>query len=735
MTEMAEFRENRDVRRPFLSTPDARVYFPASTIEKARRAVSRCLRRGEGVALVVGSTGTGKTLLARTLASEFEADNFVSVVSVSRKRDVKSFLQQFMFGLRQSYCGCDETEMRLMALDYLERSQRDKCVLLVDDAQNLSLRVFDEIRALIDQTAGVSKQLSVCLFGSNALEERLNLPALYPFEQRIVARSYLDVFTRDETRKYVDRELSRSKVGATFTKGAKDEIARLSSGVPRVVAQLCDRALFLAFDGEPDVPDDERTNASKRAAKTTSSVSVDISEVERAWNNLQNIPEESEETAPGDVGESSAIEFGELEDEDDDEVASAPTQSDVGASSVEQVSEPSAEKTDGFSEESPELSADEDVKTTTEEPEQSETSDASVVDWETERYGNVETRSTEFQTSPDESVGQTIEEARVVESAPLTPEERRLEAKRAFWDRDESTVFIARLDPYVGEQTEEKFEEQVAENDEEEEEAGKSPLGYEIDEALDARLREKFGFTIDSFESETEDAELNEKDDLQKNAASDSYEVYSDGMKFEVRGASELNDGQKSAPSTEVGGDARSSATSSEVANERFDVPDEDSGYEFDSALEMSAGSSGVAYVDNPRSSTRRPIVDGDDGSREFREFNGFDVEESSARIADDSNVDPRYAAKPEPGETEPSLSDLAYSRIVAATGRGNVGDRKPVEGESSDQYLDELDLLEREIAEEANLIRRIRNIHMQLRAATSSAPIEHPDQDKSDMA
>ena len=609
---MAEFRANKDVRRPFLSTPDSRAYFPASTIEKARRVVARCLRRGEGVAVVVGAAGTGKTLLARTLASEFENDNLVSVVSVPHKLDVKSFLQQFMFGLRQSYCGCDETEMRLMTLDYLERSHSEKCVMLVDDAHNLSLRVFDEIRALVDQTAAISKQLSVCLFGSNALEERLNVPALYPFEQRIVARAYLDVFTRDETRKYIDKELSRSKVGATFTKSAKDEVAKLSGGVPRVVAQLCDRALFLASDGQLEALDelDDVQLAARRARKTTSSITVDVSEIERAWNNLQNIPDESEEPASVVEDEAPTIEFGELEDEDDVEETSSLASRAV--SDAEVVKE-SAEQTAGESVDfSAELSEDDAVEIAAEESENVEVKETaaeaeSVVDWEAERYGSAETpvgvweeTAVDAESSEDEGISE-VDESPEVEATPrvgpasLTHEERRSEAKRAFWNQDDSTVFVASLEPPANERARVPDVDEEKESEQADEARQNSTLGYEIDEALDARLREKFGFTIDSFESETEDAEMDENDDNQKNASSNSFEVYSDGMKFEIRGASEPVEEQASAETTAPDVDGA------------FDIPAEESGYEFDASMEMSAQSSGVAFVDNPKSSTRKP--------------------------------------------------------------------------------------------------------------------------------
>ena len=201
---MTEYRENQDIRRAFLTSPDERAYFPASIIEKARRDAERCLKRGEGVALILGDAGVGKTLLTRVIASKFTDDDLVAVVCASRKFTVKAFFQQLLFSLHQTFVGGDETELRLMTLDYLERAPQKRSVILIDDAQNLSLRVFDELRALIDHIQSPA-QLSVALFGSHVLEERLNLPQLYPFAQRVVSRSWLDVFTNEETGQFISK--------------------------------------------------------------------------------------------------------------------------------------------------------------------------------------------------------------------------------------------------------------------------------------------------------------------------------------------------------------------------------------------------------------------------------------------------------------------------------------------------------------------------------------------------
>ena len=146
-------------------------------------------------------------------------------------------------------------------------------------------------------------------------------------------------------------------------------------------------------------------------------------------------------------------------------------------------------------------------------------------------------------------------------------------------------------------------------------------------------------------------------------------------------------------------------------------MPDIRSSYAFDASLEFSPNSGGTRYVENTKSGTRRPIRNGDDGSKEYREFNGFDAEQGAAVAADDSKLDPKYSPRPEPGESVPSLNDRAYRQIAASQEQT----REQTPASASDRYLNELDLLEQEIAEEANLIRRIRNIHMQLRSTVEN--------------
>ena len=788
---MTEFRENKDVRRPFLSTPTPIAYFPGSTIEKARRATSRCLRRDEGVALVVGSTGCGKTLLARVLASEFEADSLVAFISPRRRLDVKSFFQQFLFSLRQTFCGCDETELRLMALDYLENASQERCVLLVDDAQYLTLRVFDEIRGLIDQCAASTTRLSSALFGLGALEERLNLPSLFPFQQRVVSRAYLENFTRAEIAKYVERELKRADVDARFSKGAIAQIASLSDGSPRVVNQLCDRALFLAFeDGENN---DGENNSAKR--RRSGRVEIDEKDVERAWARLQSLPESEEKELDSsnlDAEEnvsSSIVEFGLLDDDESDEY-----NNESGASTQETSGEAITNELDSNAEETTKISKPAEIPNDAlvqgQEKEESvdecneellESDAAPVVvpkpfDWEADRYGSleepvkneapetnapisadevqkdvaeqdVETENAEEANAETESAEKESAKEASAESGEsqaerlnnIAQDARRIRAKKAFWGEGDLDDVLdgaqvasqaekeesAEPAPIV--ETEEEQAEQAESAEEVEEIASEGEIDYE----LDARLREKFGAS-----SDLEQTDVATKEESVEAVLPPKIDF--DGIRFEPRGGAEFvepSDFDRSVvkrarktlrPRSYLS--AKLSANSVYTLSEPSEAKEAETGT-FDASLELSPDAS--VTLTTPKAKTRRPLEKDDDGSREFRDFNGFDAEESARLASDDRFLESQFASFPEDSPLRSwngsddskkvddaeanSLDERAYRQIVASYYRSAA------DFPSSAQYLNELQLLEEEIAEEANLIRRIRNIHLRLRSVRSS--------------
>lgn len=285
--------------RAFSAIPDIESYFPSASAESARQTLTRSLERGEGVAALFGAPGLGKTLLTRLLASLFEMDAPVIFLSGSGMKNRRSFLAQILFELRLTYTLDDEDQMRLTLLDHFRRSDYGRYYLLIDDGQSLPISAFEEIRALLDQPYGLAPRFRVALAGTHRLEERLALPKLTKFNQRVVSRCWLEPFSCAETAQYIDRQTERNEK-FSFSPDAKSLTHRLTEGTPRLVNQLADLACWFG-------PNENNV--------------IDAAVVQKSWATLQQLPDK-----PSDEGRSSAsersdtsngdvIEFGTLVDD------------------------------------------------------------------------------------------------------------------------------------------------------------------------------------------------------------------------------------------------------------------------------------------------------------------------------------------------------------------------------------------------------------------------------------
>jgi hypothetical protein len=171
-------------------------------------------------------------------------------------------------------------------------------VLLVDEAHTLPLKLLDELRMLTNLARAGQPLVRVILSGSCALEERLANPKLDSFNSRIATRCYLEAFNRTETAEYL-----RAKIALTggngeeiFTDDACQSVYRATEGVPRLINQLCDHALLVAF------------SAGRRL--------LEAAHIEDAWADLQQLPTPWNGDSQGDSqGEKpGVIEFGRLDD-------------------------------------------------------------------------------------------------------------------------------------------------------------------------------------------------------------------------------------------------------------------------------------------------------------------------------------------------------------------------------------------------------------------------------------
>src|SRR5436190_18844350 len=137
--------------RPFVAAPLVENYVPADAMEQARQSLIRCVERAEGPGLIVGPTGTGKSLLCLLVADHFRRQQFqVAMLASARLSSRKALLQSILFELHLPYRGMEEGELRLSLIDHLEPrgSGLSGLLLALDEAPRLPIRLLEEIRLI-----------------------------------------------------------------------------------------------------------------------------------------------------------------------------------------------------------------------------------------------------------------------------------------------------------------------------------------------------------------------------------------------------------------------------------------------------------------------------------------------------------------------------------------------------------------------------------------------------------
>lgn len=289
-------------KRPFAATPSVEHYYPARAIEAARRTLVRTIDRAEGIGVLVGRSGTGKTLVCQMLRHQFQETFSVAVLGRTRLDSPRALLQAILFELGLPCRGMEDGDLRLSLIDYLTSAaaSRDGLLLVADEAHTLPARVLEEVRLITNVTVDSRPRVRLVLAGGPPLEERLASPKLESFSQRTAARCYLEPFDQRETADYVAAQMAWAGVeaGEVFSDQALEAVYRASDGIPRLVNQVCDHALVLAFADGVELLGEK--------------------DVEQAWADLQQLPTPWNESSGGEQGKEDVIQFGRLEDELDE---------------------------------------------------------------------------------------------------------------------------------------------------------------------------------------------------------------------------------------------------------------------------------------------------------------------------------------------------------------------------------------------------------------------------------
>ena len=214
-----------------------------------------CLTYGvqsrKGFILLTGEVGTGKTTLINKLLELLHEQDVPTAFVFNSRLDVPTFLSYMMqdFGIP-----CDaKSKSRVLILFYnwlLDRYRAgETAVLIVDEAQNLSEELLEEIRMMTNVESSTEKLLQIVLVGQPELERKLKLPQLRQLRQRITLRARTFPLSLGETKLYVNQRLriAGSNGQQLFDPASLEAIYRYSNGIPRVVNLICEQCLVSAF--------------------------------------------------------------------------------------------------------------------------------------------------------------------------------------------------------------------------------------------------------------------------------------------------------------------------------------------------------------------------------------------------------------------------------------------------------------------------------------------------------
>src|SRR3984893_4236100 len=236
---------------PFNVNPDPRFLFLTKEIEEALTGLMYGIQTRKGFITLTGEVGTGKTTLINRLL-DWLHHRKTRTAFLFNSRMNSSQLFDFILAEFDIPCESKSKSQQLMKLNHwlLDRYRMGEAVvLIIDEAQNLTYPVLEEIRLLTNLETSTEKLLQIVLSGQPELEEKLKLPQLRQLRQRITLRCKTRPLTKDQTHAYIAERLRIA--GATgapiFSTEAVDAVHLYSLGIPRVVNLLCEHSLVNAY--------------------------------------------------------------------------------------------------------------------------------------------------------------------------------------------------------------------------------------------------------------------------------------------------------------------------------------------------------------------------------------------------------------------------------------------------------------------------------------------------------
>jgi type II secretory pathway predicted ATPase ExeA len=235
---------------PFRLSPDPAFLYPSPVHSRAKAYMESTIWFTDGFVIITGEIGSGKTTLIETFLKELDQDVVVAQLNQTQVSPIE-FLQTVLAQFGFNPFKMRKAEILATLNDFLieQYANGRKVLLIVDEAQNLSDKVLEEVRLLSGVETTKEKVLRIILAGQPELSNKIDSPELMQLRQRVRLRFHLPALSERDTVEYIAHRLRVAGAGerALFAADTFPVIYRYTNGIPRLINTLCDTALLAAF--------------------------------------------------------------------------------------------------------------------------------------------------------------------------------------------------------------------------------------------------------------------------------------------------------------------------------------------------------------------------------------------------------------------------------------------------------------------------------------------------------
>ncbi len=250
-------------QKPFSVTSNPSFLFLSQRHKEALAHLIYGIKERVGFMEITGEVGTGKTTICRALLNRLDEKTktaFIFNSNVSEAQLMQTIVEDLGIKTdkKSKSKGALFSELNRFLIEQLVLG--NNVVLIIDEAQNLSLKLLEQVRMLSNLESENEKLLQIVLVGQPELRDKLNLPALRQLRQRIAVRYHIQALERDEVPLYILHRLTLAGANGNapvFKENALDEIYRYSTGIPRLINMICNKALLTGFVLEKRCIDEE----------------------------------------------------------------------------------------------------------------------------------------------------------------------------------------------------------------------------------------------------------------------------------------------------------------------------------------------------------------------------------------------------------------------------------------------------------------------------------------------